>query len=336
MPPTERKRRPKVLIWLLPLVVLVGLIAWRITQKKAEAAQEAKSTAARKNAPLNVEAVPVTKRTIIKSFAAVGSIEAPSTVQVSPRVTGRLLEILVREGDRVTPGQVLARIDPRETRRIYGNGKRRSRPRVRASPKPRQSDLAERGRLFRSRAKPGRACDRAGAEQPGPRRLRGVDRHGAGGGHRRVRAGYCRAGHDPKRGCAIQAAQADLENSRVLYGVKPLYWRKGLFRTACRERQDRCRGKGGAVRTAREQRANAVATRDAAVATRKSLERQVTIARNKANAMSRSQTLPGTDPRHATRRRANTSQARPIRRISAPSKRPSRPRKPSCNPTACC
>lgn len=43
-----------------------------------------------------------------------GRIEAPDRVRASSPVSGRVLEVLVRDGERVQAGQVLARLDPRD------------------------------------------------------------------------------------------------------------------------------------------------------------------------------------------------------------------------------
>ncbi|RYG33894.1 efflux RND transporter periplasmic adaptor subunit, partial [bacterium] len=42
----------------------------------------------------------------------VGTVESLETVQVSPRTSGRLLSVLVREGDSVRKGQLIATLDP--------------------------------------------------------------------------------------------------------------------------------------------------------------------------------------------------------------------------------
>ncbi len=47
-------------------------------------------------------------------LVAGGYLAAEQSVELSPTVSGRLLEVLVQEGDRVQAGQVLARIDARE------------------------------------------------------------------------------------------------------------------------------------------------------------------------------------------------------------------------------
>lgn len=43
-----------------------------------------------------------------------GRVEAPDRVRAASPVSGRVLEVLVRDGERVRAGQVLARIDPRD------------------------------------------------------------------------------------------------------------------------------------------------------------------------------------------------------------------------------
>jgi HlyD family secretion protein len=44
----------------------------------------------------------------------IGSLQAKHQVQVTPRFSGRLLEITVDRGDTVTTGQVIARIEDDE------------------------------------------------------------------------------------------------------------------------------------------------------------------------------------------------------------------------------
>jgi len=43
-----------------------------------------------------------------------GAIRTPKSVEVKTKVGGQMMEVLVRDGDRVRKGQILARIDPRE------------------------------------------------------------------------------------------------------------------------------------------------------------------------------------------------------------------------------
>lgn len=99
---------------LIPLVALFVFIGWRVTQKKAEAAQQKTERANRGKAPLLVDTATVSRKTLTKTLEAVGSAEAINAVDVSPKLAGRLLFLQVREGDAVKAGQVLARLDEAE------------------------------------------------------------------------------------------------------------------------------------------------------------------------------------------------------------------------------
>ncbi len=59
-----------------------------------------------------VPVVPVAAETLTASFTATGSVMARRTTAVAPEVPGRIVEIRVDVGDRVTGGEVLFRIDP--------------------------------------------------------------------------------------------------------------------------------------------------------------------------------------------------------------------------------
>lgn len=61
-----------------------------------------------------VQVLPATSSTIETVIETVGSIETPNKALISPKTTGRIESITVREGDKVTQGQVLVKIDPSE------------------------------------------------------------------------------------------------------------------------------------------------------------------------------------------------------------------------------
>ncbi|SFX43152.1 RND family efflux transporter, MFP subunit [Paracoccus pantotrophus] len=63
-------------------------------------------------APLRVEFVQVEKAELTFDAALTGTVHAKDSVDVGFRLGGRVIEVLVREGDRVTQGQPLARTDP--------------------------------------------------------------------------------------------------------------------------------------------------------------------------------------------------------------------------------
>jgi HlyD family secretion protein len=52
------------------------------------------------------------KRTIIESISANGKIQPEIEVKISPEVSGEIIELPVKEGDKVTKGQLLCRIKP--------------------------------------------------------------------------------------------------------------------------------------------------------------------------------------------------------------------------------
>ena len=65
-------------------------------------------------APLPVELAEVRRAPVSEQITVVGNLVGDATVSVAPRVGGRLQEIYVRLGDRVTRGQRLAKIEDHE------------------------------------------------------------------------------------------------------------------------------------------------------------------------------------------------------------------------------
>ena len=63
---------------------------------------------------LPVELAEVTRASVAEQITVVGNLVGDATVAVAPRVAGRLQEIYVRLGDRVTRGQRLAKIEDHE------------------------------------------------------------------------------------------------------------------------------------------------------------------------------------------------------------------------------
>jgi len=79
-------------------LVLGGTAAYRINRKK--------------HAGTEVRMEQVTRRDLVSAVTASGKIEAKTSVDISADITGRIIRIAVREGDRVTKGQFLLQIDP--------------------------------------------------------------------------------------------------------------------------------------------------------------------------------------------------------------------------------
>lgn len=96
--------RPAVRPWLASLLTLLllgagGLLLWR--QKQATDQQ----------ALLDSQTAPVIRQNLVVKVTASGSIRPLTPVNISPKEPGRITAIAVDQGDRVTAGQVLARMD---------------------------------------------------------------------------------------------------------------------------------------------------------------------------------------------------------------------------------
>ena len=92
-------RRMKVgLAVVVVALVAAGVVAFRINQKK--------------NAGTEVRLEQVGRRDLVSAVTASGKIEPKTSVDISADITGRIVEIAVREGDPVKRGQFLLQIDP--------------------------------------------------------------------------------------------------------------------------------------------------------------------------------------------------------------------------------
>src|SRR5579862_7892267 len=99
-------------MWGIPALLLVALVGWRFTVKNVANAATAKGTKARLNAPAAVEVATAAPRTIVQSIQAVGNVQSPFQVEISPKTAGKINFLQVREGDPVKQGQVVLKIDP--------------------------------------------------------------------------------------------------------------------------------------------------------------------------------------------------------------------------------
>jgi HlyD family secretion protein len=92
-------RRTKVgLIAAVVVLVAAGIVALRINRSR--------------NAGTEVRLEQVGRRDLVSAVTASGTIEAKTSVDISADITGRIIEIAVREGDLVKRGQFLLQIDP--------------------------------------------------------------------------------------------------------------------------------------------------------------------------------------------------------------------------------
>jgi HlyD family secretion protein len=96
------KKKKNLLKWLI--IVVVALIVFAIIGKKAGwiGADEKKKVTTEK----------VKKRDIMEVVSASGKIQPEVEVKISPDVSGEIVELNVKEGDRVNKGDLLVRILP--------------------------------------------------------------------------------------------------------------------------------------------------------------------------------------------------------------------------------
>jgi HlyD family secretion protein len=91
-------RKSKVTILVLVIAAAVGFGGFAAYQRRTKAVEVRIDTVAR--------------RDIVASVTASGVIQPGKLVQLSAEISGKITELHVKEGDRVTRGQILLRIDP--------------------------------------------------------------------------------------------------------------------------------------------------------------------------------------------------------------------------------
>lgn len=96
---------------IIPVLLLVSLIVWRLDQKRVENATQGQQRSMKMKGPAVAMLAPVEVRDLASTFDATGSVEAPMSVQIAPKITGRIEMLSVQPGDTVKKGQVLVKID---------------------------------------------------------------------------------------------------------------------------------------------------------------------------------------------------------------------------------
>lgn len=271
---------------LLPLFLLLGLIGWRLNQKKAQAAEQNKTRQARANAPVVAETVPATRRDIVQTFEAVGSVEAPLAVDLMPKVPGRIVYLEVEEGDRVTPGQVLAKLEASELTadvRLREATVAQAQARIAEAEfgeSPQSVTLSTEVQRQRAAVSAAQALERqAGADyeaQIATAQAAVVDAEG------RIAAAEANIA---SADAAIKAAEANLSNARTQLERQEALLREGA---TAQQVVDNARTivevQEGALGEAKERKRAAIATRESTLAQKRSAQKQVEVVRNKARA----------------------------------------------------
>lgn len=104
-------------LWILAAVaaaiVIAGTARWASQRKPS--ANVAQATTVTNLIELNAsDVVPVTQMDLTLGLPVTGTLKASQSAMVKARVVGELMDLVVREGDMVVAGQVIARIDPTE------------------------------------------------------------------------------------------------------------------------------------------------------------------------------------------------------------------------------
>ncbi|HWD41676.1 MAG TPA: efflux RND transporter periplasmic adaptor subunit [Fimbriimonas sp.] len=102
----------RILIISVIVIALLALVGWRIVTKTTANAAMQKQGAAQRKQPTVVTLATAGPKDVANSIQAVGTIESPFQVKLSPNISGRIDYLEVREGDQVQAGQVLVRINP--------------------------------------------------------------------------------------------------------------------------------------------------------------------------------------------------------------------------------
>ena len=97
---------------LVAVLLLAFLIGYRLVQKRIDFSTRSRQRVARMKVPPTVSLGLARIQDIAQSVDSVGSVEAPLSVNIAAKLTGRIVYLAAREGDRVVKGQVLVRIDP--------------------------------------------------------------------------------------------------------------------------------------------------------------------------------------------------------------------------------
>lgn len=108
----------KSTLWILSAlaaaVLLAGVGRWMSQSKPASNATPAAKAAVSTIELSPSDVIKVTPMDMLVGLPVSGTLKASQSAMVKARVVGELMDLVVREGDKVTAGQVIARIDPTE------------------------------------------------------------------------------------------------------------------------------------------------------------------------------------------------------------------------------
>lgn len=99
----------KTLIYIIVAAVLVGLAAYKIADNKKKQTKEVQEVAKQVD-KINVNVVTVARENIDTDYSANGTFIPKQEMNQSSEIAGRIVNVLVKEGSRVSAGQTLATI----------------------------------------------------------------------------------------------------------------------------------------------------------------------------------------------------------------------------------
>src|SRR5512141_2214801 len=94
----KSKKRRKILVFAIIILALLGLTAVVVFKKR--------------EVVVTVQTEKVTRRSLTELVTANGRIQPVLQVKISPEVSGEIIELPVKEGQKVNKGDLLVRIKP--------------------------------------------------------------------------------------------------------------------------------------------------------------------------------------------------------------------------------
>jgi HlyD family secretion protein len=111
---SETLRHPKIdkrLIWSLVAIIVPIGFANALTGIGSYVAYNQLVTVPQQQAQRKIQTAAVTRGNLAIVVSANGTVQSESSVNVSPKTSGVLKQLLVKEGDFVKPGQIVAYMD---------------------------------------------------------------------------------------------------------------------------------------------------------------------------------------------------------------------------------
>ena len=94
----KRANKKAIIITISAVVVIAIIIAFTLNNKEEK--------------PIEVTFGKVERRTITQTVSATGKIQPETKIKISPEVSGEIVQLAVKEGDAVSKGVLLAKINP--------------------------------------------------------------------------------------------------------------------------------------------------------------------------------------------------------------------------------